>query len=375
MTAIADILEPVVDYWAWRAVPGRVADLVKEGQTIKQKVKAAIKDLDRDGGYGDVSWHAEDKILHFSQGDWWEKEQIDKWVKALEGISGVKKVTHEAEWSPGDDAGYIKLAEPQRMQSMEWAGKPHLSAQTMLGGPNPLTSTIVSGLLGAGLGYGGGWLLEKLFPEKYVKPGRIRRNLALLGGLGGAALPAWRASAAVQNQGISGLTQQDAQRVLPWNMFSKETLAPEFKAATEKFAAHLGRQHGGSMYAESIPVDAFNNAVWQDVRPGAARDNPMGTKDPFGNNEQRMFAPTSPAVAAMASGVVSGVGSAKRKSIISPMDVAKGLISAGVGLAAAKVFGGLAGAFFGVTPAARGKLQDLGALGGLLTPIVGGMFR
>lgn len=51
--------------------------------------------------------------------------------------------------------------------------------------PGVWQSMLTSGLVGAGLGYGGGWLAEKLFPEKWRK-GRLRRTMAVIGGLAGA---------------------------------------------------------------------------------------------------------------------------------------------------------------------------------------------
>lgn len=51
--------------------------------------------------------------------------------------------------------------------------------------PSPLAATLTSGVLGAGLGYGGGKLLETLLPERFGK--KLGRTGAVLGGLMGAA--------------------------------------------------------------------------------------------------------------------------------------------------------------------------------------------
>lgn len=60
-----------------------------------------------------------------------------------------------------------------------------------LGGPNTLTSTLGTGLLGAGLGYGGGWLAEQFMSHDDPRRNKLRKTMGLLGGLGGAALPLW----------------------------------------------------------------------------------------------------------------------------------------------------------------------------------------
>jgi len=55
-------------------------------------------------------------------------------------------------------------------------------------GGRPIASTIASGLLGTGLGYGAGWLGEKLIPRYAMRPGRLRRWGAMLGGIAGTGV-------------------------------------------------------------------------------------------------------------------------------------------------------------------------------------------
>ncbi len=57
-------------------------------------------------------------------------------------------------------------------------------------GGRPIASTIASGLLGAGLGYGAGYLGEKLLPEQAKRKGRLKSMLAGIGGLAGASVGA-----------------------------------------------------------------------------------------------------------------------------------------------------------------------------------------
>ena len=47
-------------------------------------------------------------------------------------------------------------------------------------------SMLASGLVGAGLGYGAGWLGETLMPEKWER-GKLRKTLGVIGGLAGVA--------------------------------------------------------------------------------------------------------------------------------------------------------------------------------------------
>ena len=63
------------------------------------------------------------------------------------------------------------------------------SSKDTVGG-RPVASTIATGLLGAGIGYGGGWLYDKVVPDRYRKKGRASRWGALLGGMAGAGIGA-----------------------------------------------------------------------------------------------------------------------------------------------------------------------------------------
>ena len=95
-----------------------------------------------------------------------------------------------------EEVGRIYLCKQAQQPSAPFkptTGKPIMDAfrsvGRAMGGPNPLTSTLTGGALGAALGYGGVCLLQKLFPDKYVEDGPLARNIAIAGalGLGGAS--------------------------------------------------------------------------------------------------------------------------------------------------------------------------------------------
>jgi len=69
--------------------------------------------------------------------------------------------------------------------------------------PSPLAATLTGGLVGAGLGYGAGWLGEKLLPSSWRR-GRLRRTLALIGGLTGSTPGAmWTLSALSRGRSLT----------------------------------------------------------------------------------------------------------------------------------------------------------------------------
>ena len=54
----------------------------------------------------------------------------------------------------------------------------------------PVAAMVASGLVGAGLGYGTGWLGEQIIPDRFKQHGTLRKNLALAGGLAGLGIGA-----------------------------------------------------------------------------------------------------------------------------------------------------------------------------------------
>jgi hypothetical protein len=223
------------------------------------------------------------------------------------------------------------------------------ATQKPLGGPNPLTATIVGGILGSGLGYGGGWLAEQLLPRSAFDRGRLRRTGAALGGLAGAAPGlAWAGT----NLANSDRTGGGLRSVLsPW---------PYTKAA----------QDSGAFFLPTIPVDAFNRAIWSDV---AQAQNPFGTRSPWGDDSQPLQTPAP--VAATASGLVAGTAAATGQRRISPLQLGlTAAATAGTGYLAGLAFGKTLGALAGLRPEAQAQLQRLGLWGGLVTGAVNELF-
>jgi len=100
-------------------------------------------------------------------------------------------------WSPTmksglvlEDEGWVKIAySPALRTAGEWAGFfPHFDADKMQFtgmNPSPVRAMLTSGLVGAGLGYGAGSLIESRLPDSWRR-GRLKNTLAAVGGLAGA---------------------------------------------------------------------------------------------------------------------------------------------------------------------------------------------
>jgi hypothetical protein len=220
--------------------------------------------------------------------------------------------------------------------------RPHRAIQTAIGGPNGLTSAIVNGVIGSGLGYAGGWLAEQLAPEDRLDEGGLRRTGALLGGALGAAPGLWRYSA--ENR-------------------------PTINRWLGKAAAADGAT--GAMFLPRIPVDAFNRVIWNDVTNPA---NTFGSRSPWGSNDQPMGTP--PFAAAATSGLLAGTARAAGSSVVSPWQVATAAaVGAGKGWATALAAGKILGALAGLKPDDQLALQRAGIWGGLITGVANTLFR
>lgn len=141
-------------------------------------------------------------------------------------------------------------------------------------GGRPIASTVASGLLGAGLGYGAGWLGEQFLPAWAQEEGTLRNRMALLGGMGGTAvgsLPGF----------FNWGTGRSFNDPTLWSGHVKDRgfepdatpfVSPQFKAAAEQYAAKLAYSPatalsgsiGGPSFQEMplIKTDELGRVVW-----------------------------------------------------------------------------------------------------------------
>jgi hypothetical protein len=160
--------------------------------------------------------------------------------------------------------------------------------------PSPLAATLTSGLVGAGLGYGAGWLGEKLLPSAWTR-GRLRRTLALAGAAG-LSIPGllWMYSNRARGKGMwdgsdlniprpgepgySGVilpaeVRPPASDFRPWEAdpeFAKEKLGTMYKGAIDHFIKEAwgepefqtmgGFEQGRSPY--DVNIDRLGRTLW-----------------------------------------------------------------------------------------------------------------
>lgn len=192
------------------------------------------------------------------------------------------------------------------------------------GGPRPLTNLLIGAGLGSLGGYGVGRLAESLLPEKYFEPGALRRRGAMLGGAMLAAPAAYQAFDNVRQTGELGSVMDR------WPV-------PE-KAAAVKEALDL--------FEPTIHRSAFSQAIFGDPN-------------------------TPPALQAASAGLVEAASAIRGGSDwISPFDVGRVAVGAGVGLASGMIAGKALGMLAGLTPHAQQGLQQVGMWSGILNAVV-----
>ena len=394
------------DYDAWRKVPEMVVALFKKAAPIACRLAAWA---DRAAGPEDrLWWHGDSNTAWAEIAD---TEKRADW-EALPDVPGVPGLALFIEpFPPPPVEGWLMVKAADGY--LEPLAKPHHQIQQMMAAPfgakpNGLTSAILNGVLGGGLGYGAGWLADQFLPEEHFQKGRLAKTLGLAGAGLGAIPGLWRYSAEVRGQNyppynggpgpLPRIPHKDIPN--PWgypgSLHPDTDLSPQlpppppknplqpfgttspFDANGTKLASvhpwlhKAAEDYGtGAMFLQTIPVDAFNQAIWNDVEHPPNR---FGTKSPWGNNEQPMGTP--PYAAAAISGLLAGTAQAVGSGAVSPLQVAAAAaMGAGKGWVTGMAAGKILGAMAGLKPESQQKLQSLGLLGGLITGVANSLYR
>lgn len=346
---------PNCDLNTWRAFPAKIAAAV----TQLAPLAADLRKLPELANVPAVFFHPEQGVLRaWTKDAAWTPPPAVRDCPALRAYPWL--VSTEL---PPDILDYrlLKLAQTGYMKPVADAWQ---AAALPLGGTHPLATMLLGGLLASGVGYAGGKVLDAVLPEEYFDKGVAPLGLAALGGALGAApgaaygLLKYRTNPKTglpfSHQGAGWTSTYPWPRPWPW-------------ASAKK----AGVGNTGNLLTKTIPVDAFNRVVWNDVR---AVPNPFGTKDRWGDNEQPLHTPAP--VAAATTGLLSGTAALLGNAThVSPFDVALTAANTGLqgwtyGLAAGKVLGTMAG----LKPDYQRKLQQAGIWGGLLTGTVKALF-
>jgi hypothetical protein len=286
----------------------------------------------------------------------------DAWALDTEEIGIVKAAEGESPWL--ENAQRFLMAGPKAINAAMKTGTPlkgltgaSRSVQSLLGGPNPLTSALLYGTLGAGLGWGSGKLLHMLMPTKFKKDVSWRLGLPLGALLAGGSALALHGGPNVAAQGLRGLISPSAiQRAVPAVPRDMEVAAAYDAPQTLEDVVKRASAFTNTMFA---PDDDFQrasmlaNSFLPDVDVPYWMD--VVRQDPF----------MSPPVKAVVGGLVAGAGAAAGSRWVRPTDVARVAANAGLGAAFGSAIGMVAGPVLRLTPEARNDIQRAGMLAGI----------
>lgn len=361
----------LLDDILWRDVPQEACRLAKAAAGTYQVVQDLMPSLPE---IAVRVWYNPDKeTAYLSYSPDVDSEKQASWYIALKQVPGIETLTQGYLSGPPMHEPYVRIKEALDNKDLF---QPIASAaqfqpnmlNKLWGGPNPLAATIGGGLLGAGVGYGGGWLAEQFLPEEQFERGKLRKTTALLGGLAGAVPGLWHGfdqQFRGPNPGIGAWT-----RTFPWhNKEGQATVHSRFhyiRESVEKeiptLACELNEQwekaafEAGGDFTPTIPVDQFGRTIWNDLR----------TQGGY----------TSPGLAAATTGLMQAASlSQGGANLISPMDVARIGIGIGSGYLSGMLVGKTLGALAGLRPAAQQQLQQTGVWAGILSNTVPLAFR
>ena len=176
---------------------GCMDELVEKSAQAAVTLRSAVSNVYTNSNIG-VYWHPEEKkagvFVRVGTGRVYDLDQAAKEAEwCLDAISekvGEDCVVRDLLEKDQLRDPWVKVAYSPTIRTILNALQflPNSKSDTI--GGRPLASTLATGVLGAGLGYGGGWLYDKLIPDKYRKKGRAPLLGAIVGGLGGAGVGA-----------------------------------------------------------------------------------------------------------------------------------------------------------------------------------------
>lgn len=356
--------QPEISDALWKSVPEKLYELVKEGATAYSVISEALPSLPLPLK---VYYSPNRKEIFFNYPPQADSEKVAEAYLMLRQLPNIESIEQgDNTWCyPPDDVPYIRVKQAIENSSIFGPISSAMQLQPnflnkMVGGPNPLLATLAGGALGAGAGYGLGWLGEKVLPKDYFDKGKLRRTLAILGGIGGAAPGLHWAFDNLRADPQHSGSWRALISPYPWTQEAQNRFAQpsseitshmpmEVRALDEAFikAADIA----GGEFENSIPVDQFNRVVWNDLRS-------MGGSTP------------SP-IAAAATGLTTAASlSQGGANLISPMDIARIGMGAGSGYISSLLVGKTLGALAGLNPATQQKLQQVGIWGGVLSNII-----
>lgn len=336
----------------WQRVPQDAIRLAEDNASETAMLRKRVTKLAGEGVLAAWLRPRERKIL-LAVGDWCKSAELATWRAALCDYDVAVDTTPNADYS---EQGYLKfaMATRARLQHVKWARSALGDAAVLTGyrpglipgAPNPLIGALGSGLLGAGVGYGSGWLLEQLLPNNWDR-GRLRKNLAMLGGAIGAS------------PGLALMGANLGQGRAPWDSrvleghydpvdYFRSRLDDDDKLV--QASCQYKEAFESSGWQERMDVNAFNDALWNDPR--------VASRVPW---------PTRAAASGLAAAADHLGG---RDAMVTPRDMARVTAGMGSGYLSGLLIGKALGALTGMPDQTQDLLKRVGLWSGVIKNVV-----
>lgn len=173
----------------WEELPQVVDELAEKTAEVAWAVKAAVADVFTTADAGYYYCPARDQVALFAPACSCGQQSMCK--SAATRAVGVEHVRQEPMSLHEVCAGaWIKVAYSPTLRRVGellnfFEGK---YPGGIPNAPSPVAAMLTTGLVGGGLGYGAGWLGEKMLPDGYGK--KLKRTGAALGAMAGMVIPA-----------------------------------------------------------------------------------------------------------------------------------------------------------------------------------------
>jgi|TARA_R110000824_G_scaffold82768_8_gene207452 hypothetical protein len=263
-----------IDAYLWSAVPERVDTLVEKCASPAWDIRSATASIytRNDVGY---YWHPELEkagvyfrpVFDIEEGAWC-KAALDRAV----GTESVR--TEPLSLAEATDGSWIKVAYSPALRHLgeymnffprpDAEGKKRSTGDTYIPGlkPSPLAGMLTTGLVGGGLGYGLGWLGEKVLPEKWKK-GRLRKSLAIMGALAGAAPGAGLMLAnRMSGQPLNSAVYLDDPE-LEGDVSDKVLADQKYSQAADAFVKKAFAGGAGASNVPPVNINALGQTLWE----------------------------------------------------------------------------------------------------------------
>lgn len=222
--------------------------------------------------------------------------------------------------------------------------------------PGPVSSMLTSGLLGAGLGYGAGWLGEQLMPGRWEK-NRLRNTLAAVGGAVGAAPGA-----------IYGAVNK-----MNGKPFNSNSLFAGTPGESPQLEVDPGYKQAVQSLCSIKLADDFESIADDYDRP--RRRTPIDVNiDAMGHTLWQVTDPATAGTTVAALRTASRLPGGDRPGHVTPAQMGQLALQMGGGYISGALVGGALGLLAGMPKETQQTLADVGMYGSLVKSLIPHMF-